>query len=278
MIISLLRLTRLYYSLPLAGGFIVILSYLTAGNLSPAMNEIIPAFFSVLTIISAGYVLNDVCDVHIDRINCPRRTLPSRRLEPKPALIFSIMLFITGLSLAAFCGIAFFLTSAIVTVLLICYDLVSKRIGVFKDLFVAALMTSLYPLAFALLEPVDTPRLSVLYIHPAWLFFSSLGYEMLKDIRDAAGDSRNSPQPVYYSIRKSFAIASRLSIITASLITLLPFILGLCHEVYLVSSLTAVVLATLAAFSRPTVAIRYVYAEVALITAGSLVDLLVFGP
>ena len=140
-------------------------------------------------------------------------------------------------------------------------------------------MISLYPLAFTLTDPIQTARLKVLFIHPVWLFLTSVGYEMLKDIRDFKGDRKiNSPAIADYSPKKSFLYISRIIIVTASLITLLPFVLGYCKEIYLLASIGAIILAILATRKKPTTAIRYIYAQIFLITAGSVVDLLVFGP
>ncbi len=278
MSLALLKLMRLYYSVPIAMGFIVILSYLTGGNLVSIFDKVILSFFSLLSIISASYVFNDVCDIEIDKINCPHRILAAGKLKRKVALGWSIVLFATGMALGGGCGLAFFLLISAVAGLLVCYDLLSKKIGIFKDVLVAILMTSLYPLAFTLTESLQTPRLNVLYIHPVWLFLSCLGYEMLKDIRDIKGDSQITGRDLDHCKDKRFVVMSRLFIVAGSLVTLLPFMLGYCKQIYLVASIAAIILAIASTFQRSAVAIRYVYAEIFLITAGAMADLLVFGP
>jgi 4-hydroxybenzoate polyprenyltransferase len=125
---------------------------------------------------------------------------------------------------------------------------------------------------------MQTPRLNVLYIHPGWLFLSSLGYEMLKDIRDIKGDSQVNGRELYHCKDKRFVIMSRLFIVVGSMVTLLPFMLGYCNQIYLVTSIAAIILAIASTFHKPAVAIRYIYAEIFLITAGSMADLLAFGP
>ena len=278
MILALLKLMRLYYLAPIAMGFIVILSYLTGGNLVSIFGKAAFSFFSLLSIISAGYVFNDVCDIEIDKINCPHRILAAGKLKRKVALGWSIVLFATGMALGGGCGLAFFLLISAVAGLVVCYDLLSKKIGIFKDVLVAILMTSLYPLAFTLAESVQTPRLYVLYIHPAWLFLSCLGYEMLKDVRDIKGDSQVTGRDLDHCKDKRFVIMSRVFIVAGSLVTLLPFMLGYCKQIYLVASIAAIILAIASTLQRSAVAIRYVYAEIFIITAGAMADLLVFGP
>ncbi len=269
---------RLYYSLPFAAGFAIIVFYLTGGNVHSILGKMFLSCFALLGVISAGYVLNDVCDVNIDRINCPNRPLAAGKLWTKTALIWSIVLLAAGVSAGAFCGFSFFISIVAVASLLVFYDVYSKKIGIFKDVLAAVLMTSLYPLAFMLTEPVQTPRLNVFLIHPVWLFLSSMGYEMLKDIRDIKGDMKINGHRSNYGRDKRFLIMPRILILAGSAVIPLPFILGYCGQIYLIASIGAVILAVCAAFNKPAFAIRYVYAEVFLVTAGSLADLLVFGP
>ena len=101
---------------------------------------------------------------------------------------------------------------------------------------------------------------------------------MLKDLRDMKGDSQVYGRDFNYCKDKRFVIIARVLIVVGSLITLLPFVLGYCKYIYLVASIVAIALAIASIFNKPTVAIRYVYTEIFIITAGSMVDMLVFGP
>lgn len=278
MIFPSFKLMRLYYAIPLAGGLIVIVSYVVGGEICSIRNKLILSFFSIFSVISGGYVLNDVCDIDVDKINCPNRVLPKGEINSKTAVTLSIILFGIGFILGALCNLRFLLLIICITATLIFYDIYSKRIGIFKDVIVAALITSLYPLAFALTEPVPTPRLKSLFIFPAWLFLSSMGYEMLKDIRDVKGDRKINYERLNYCKDKRFLLISRAFVIAGSLITLLPFFLGYCKHVYLAASIGAIILAIFSTFKIPAIAIRYIYIEIFLITAGSMTDLLVFGP
>ncbi len=277
MILSVLKLMRLYYGLPFAAGFIVILSYLTGGNIYPILTKAVFTFLSLVSVISAGYILNDVCDIEVDKINSPGRILAAGTLQKKTALIWSIVLFAIGLMLGGCCSLPFFLAITDIAVLLIFYDIFSKRIGIFKDIIIAVLMTSLYPLALTVTEPVQTPRLNVLLIHPAWLFLSVLGYEMLKDINDVKGDRQVNGKGFNYCEDKRFLVMARVFIIAGSLITLLPYIFGYCKSIYLAASIAAILLAIISTFNKPVVAVRYIYVAVFLVTAGAMADLLVFG-
>jgi 4-hydroxybenzoate polyprenyltransferase len=277
MILSLIGLSRPWYSLPLSAGLLVIASYLTAGN----FNHIhwLTGFLSLYCIISGGYILNDVCDIAVDKINRPGCILSARKISPAASLIAAILTFITGMILAWPVGLPFFLVLAAIAAGLIIYDLFSKSMGFFKNILVAILVTALYPLAFALTEPVITARFKVLFIHPVWLFMTAWGYEMLKDILDTKGDSLIADKHIEKKrTHPAFIRFARILICSASLLTLLPWILGYCKWIYLASSLLAIALAAIAAAKSAKKAIPYIYAEVFLITAGSLTDLLIYGP
>lgn len=279
MIWALVRLSRPYYSLPLSGGMIVITAYLTGGRLNTIGLSLLYAFVSLYCTLSAGYILNDVCDIAVDKINRPGSILAADRISVRQALIGSIFLFAAGLILASLCGRRFLIVLAAIAAGIVIYDLFSKRMGLFKNVLVAILATSLYPLSFALADPVITARVKVLLIHPVWLFLTTLGYEMFKDIEDTKGDSLMVDKRIaVHRNNPVFLMSARVLIVTASLLTLLPYILGYCKLVYLVSSLAAIGLAGISARQSARNAIRFIYAEVFLITAGSLADLLIFGP
>ncbi len=279
MIVSLIRLTRPYYTLPLAGGLPVIAAYVAGGRPNAAEGPLLLATAALWSVLSGAYVLNDYCDIRFDAVNSPQRPLPGREIAPGIALAASGALFGMGLLLAAFCGLPFFLLLATLAAGLAAYDVYSKRLGLLKPLVVALLTTSLYPLAFAVEQPVDTPRLYVLAIHPVWLLLTTLGYEMLKDIRDVPGDrAMGNRRETERRAGPGFLLAARAILLAASLLTLLPYALGYCKEVYLLSAIAAIGLIVLAIGQRPVRAIPYVYASVVVIVAGSLADLWVYGP
>jgi geranylgeranylglycerol-phosphate geranylgeranyltransferase len=279
MISALIKLTRPHYSLPLSGGLIVITSYLVGGNFTAIGFVVVYGFLALYSTLSAGYILNDICDLEVDKINCPDRILPSGGIARKTALISSILLFIVGIYFAFFCGWRFLAVLTMIALGLVAYDLFSKRMGLFKNVLVAVLVTSLYPLSFALADPIVTPRVKVLFIHPIWLFLTTLGYEMLKDILDTKGDCVVADaQLMAFRNNPIFLPSARVILFVASLLTLLPYLLGYCKYVYLVSSFTAILLAVLSWRHPPEKAIQFIYAEVFIITVGSFVDLLVYGP
>jgi geranylgeranylglycerol-phosphate geranylgeranyltransferase len=276
MMVGMLRLMRLYYALPLSGGFVVILLYLRGGSLAGMQMDVTWSVISLACLISGGHVFNDIFDTAVDRINCPWRPLPSGQVTAKAAVILAAALFATSIACACMCRMRFAVVVTIVSGVLTAYDVFGKRMGVMKNVVVACVAVSLYPLAFALADPVWTTRLPVLFIHPVWLLLSSLGYEMLKDIRDRKGDALGGGHQAYAASAR-FERAAKVAIVAGAAVSLVPFVAGYCGYVYLAAAMGAVGLAIWAVRSAPTMAIRCVYAEVALVTAGSLVDIIVYG-
>ena len=102
---------------------------------------------------------------------------------------------------------------------------------------------------------------------------------MLKDIRDIEGDkTANGKSIAEYSSKRGFFVLAKIIAVIASLISIIPFVLGFCRHIYLGASVIAIVLAVLSTRKQPSIAIRYIYVEVFLITVGSAVDLMVYGP
>jgi len=83
----------------------VILSVFFGALYQSSISNIYPIIFAALSaalIAAAGYVINDFFDIPIDIINRPNRILPSGKISPKVAYLFSIMLFIFGITASYF--------------------------------------------------------------------------------------------------------------------------------------------------------------------------------
>ena len=59
---------------------------------------------AALTIFAAGNVINDVCDIAVDRINAPMRPLPSGEVSPRVALLWTGLLFGVGAGASVIAG------------------------------------------------------------------------------------------------------------------------------------------------------------------------------
>lgn len=96
-------------------------------------------------IAAGGYVINDVFDLEIDRINRPNRVLPSRQLTPTQASRYSIVLLIIGITAAIGTGrLECIIMAVINSVLLYMYAKSLKTQPVVGNLTVAYAAASVF--------------------------------------------------------------------------------------------------------------------------------------
>ena len=276
--LALIKLLRLYYCAPLTAGYGVIVLYLTQGSLGTLPYAWPLAFVSLFCVMAGAYALNDLWDRASDQINHPQRVLITGEVSLRAAGLSAAVLFVLSLLCAIACGVWFLVIMVLVALSLLIYNRWSKQWGILKAMWVAMMVTSLYPMAWALAGFGAGVRVKTLGIHAVWLFLTAMGYEMLKDIRDIKGDSlAGSSSGAAIRMRSLYRVVLRLALIGGGVIGLMPFVLGYCQWIYGVVAGRAMVLACVASFTRLRTALVCVYIEVVLITVGSLVDAMVFG-
>jgi 4-hydroxybenzoate polyprenyltransferase len=228
-------------------------------------------------VIAAGYAVNDACDLAADRVNAPWRPVPAGRVSSRAAAVWGAALAAAGLALGALGPWPFAATLAAVAAGLLGYDLFSKRVGPVKPILVAALMTSIYPLAFAAAGGIHGSRAGSLAAFPVWMFLTAFGYEVLKDLRDAPGDRSvvPAPAPVHRRPHLWRGIASA-AIVAGAAVLVAPAFLG-CHGVYMVVASLAILSALGSVFLSTRLAIAMVYGECFLVGVAATADVLAFG-
>jgi len=184
-----MQLLRLQYSLPFVWPFALTVWYASGENLSGRYGPLIWACCSLVSVLCGTYCLNDVLDVRFDAINAPGRPICSGRISRKAGALAAGVFFLLTPVLALPASGRFLIAICTLGGLLIGYDFLSKRLGRFKPFIASALVTSLYPLAFALTGGIAGPRSGSLYCFAAWMFLTVCGFELFKDIRDRRGDS-----------------------------------------------------------------------------------------
>ncbi len=276
--LPLIRLLRLHYCLPLTAGYGVIVLYLTQGQHQSLRGTWPLAFVSLFCVMAGGYALNDLWDQASDKINHPQRVLITGQVSPFIAGFSAVVLFALSLFCAGACGLRFLAIMGPVALSLLIYNRWSKQWGILKAMWVAMMVTSLYPLAWALAGSGIGVRVKTLGIHAVWLFLTAMAYEMLKDIRDVKGDAvAGSQAGAIVRTRPWYRLVLRSVLMGGAVMVLVPFVLGYCKWVYGVVAACAAVLACAASFAPLKIALACVYIEVVLITLGSLADALVFG-
>ncbi len=184
---------------------------------------------SCFLITGGGNAINDVVDEYIDRINKPRRPLPSGRLSRAGAILISLSFCIIGVILS---GVAFahllFLTIPAV-LLLYLYSFFLKREGLKGNLAVAILggLPFIYG-GFAVGNILPT------VIPFVFAFFFHLSRELVKDIEDMKGDRGYVRTfPLVYGTKKTMIFINSILILLI-VFTFFPYIKGIYKLPYLI--------------------------------------------
>jgi len=159
---------------------------------------------------AASNALNQIYDLDIDRINKPRRPLPSNRISRRDAWVFTILCYGIALVLAWFVAPdsrhECFWIVVVATVITILYSVPpfrTKRLGIWANVTIAIPRGVL--LKVAGWSSVKTiVGLEPWYIGAIFGLFL-LGASTTKDFADMAGDARGGCRtlPIIYGVRKA---------------------------------------------------------------------------
>lgn len=205
-------------------------SVLVSGPIMP-MRETIIGMIVVFLISGAGMVVNDIFDVHIDKVNRPNRPLPSGRISIRAAYIYSSLLFLIGNALAyAYLSRNAFYISALATILLIAYNSKLKRVMLLGHITVSALVA----ITFIFGSIIQNNTYQIVLPFAALAFLANAGREIFKTIEDALGDKQHDVNTiaVRYGVFKTKVIGS-LFVIAAVVLSIVPYVTGTADYVYL---------------------------------------------
>jgi geranylgeranylglycerol-phosphate geranylgeranyltransferase len=165
----------------LAAALCVVAGHRVAGGTHTDAALVAAGFAALAT--GAGNVINDYFDVDIDRVNKPRRPLPSNRMTPRGALWLYAVL--SAALLAAFAALptAVALLAWAWHLSLFAYAAKLKRVFVVGNVLVAAITSSAF-VAGAMLA--GHPSASVVPVLIG--FFFVWGRELVKGAEDVEGD------------------------------------------------------------------------------------------
>jgi len=185
--------------------------------------EVLGAAISAALILAGGNALNDYFDFEIDKLNKPKRPIPSGRITRPDAFILAMTFFLIGLGLAKsinrFClGIAI-----INTIVLIVYGRWGKKMLVVSNLVVAYLVGSVFIYgAAAVFNPAihySPVGLKLMLVMTACAFLITLAREIVKDIEDMHGDRKaySDTLPLRFGANNAKFIALSVALVTTVL-------------------------------------------------------------
>lgn len=195
----------------------VILSVFFGAYYQSSFSNLLPIIFAALSaflIAAAGYVINDFFDIPIDIINRPDRILPSGKITPKTAYIFSVMLFIFGIIASYLTQNFYCVIIAIVnSILLFSYAKTFKMSFLTGNILVAYTTASTFLFGGLCNDNVKNSMIIVIFA-----FLYTFIREIVKDGEDIEGDIKLGAKTLAVKIgRKNIAA---VSIFPASLIIL----------------------------------------------------------
>lgn len=208
---------------------------------------------------AAGYVINDIRDLEIDKINRPRKHILQRKIRVKTARLFYYALNITaGLIISAVCiynEIYFLILVHLISMFLLWLystDLKCKPfIGNITISFLSAFIPILGLIYFYV--SLKDPQLSSLppfmwYFFISYFLFSFLiswVREIYKDMEDRAGDKKNKCLTLALKWNRRKVMFLGISITTASLLVLIPLIIKLLNSSFFALGISLVLIAVL---------------------------------
>ncbi|HEX6790879.1 MAG TPA: geranylgeranylglycerol-phosphate geranylgeranyltransferase [Candidatus Krumholzibacteria bacterium] len=200
----------------LASALAVVAGAFIAGD--PRAGGVVTAALLAALVTGAGNILNDCFDIDIDRINKPRRPLPSGRITRRAALGWY-----AAISILATAGAAFLVPRATGTLImgwevaLALYAAVCKRWLVAGNVLVATISSSAF-FAGALLA--GNPRAALVPAAIAFAFVCCR--EIVKGAEDVEGDRSGGVRTlaVVLGERAAGTIAAVLMLVLAALIPL----------------------------------------------------------
>jgi len=204
----------------------------SAVNFTWTSNEFVRAalaFAAAVLITGAGNAINDYFDRDIDKVNRPKRPIPSGRVKPSTALAISQAMFALGILLVIPINWKCVIVAALNTLILISYTARLKQIGIAGNIAIGYLVGSAF-----IFGGLVIGELRVASILAAMAALATVGRELIKDIEDMEGDRANKivTIPLRYGTGKAAALATAF-IAAAIVLAPLPRILNIFGSVYL---------------------------------------------
>ncbi len=212
--INLLLLTFTQFSL----WYKLSLPFITEKSIIQIIVEFSVLCCGTLLITAAGYLINDIYDEEIDKINKPDKLYIGKFISKKNALNIYISLNITALLLAVYLfnlGIIIIYLSAIL--LLYLYSAYLKKTAFWGNFSVALLSAAVVAELILYYQSYLTEKQLVFYVsYCSFAFLTTLLRELVKDLQDKDGDEAHGGRtlaiilPMFYIKAILFSINALL--------------------------------------------------------------------
>ena len=214
----------------MVGVAIIVGAVITGGlDLLADLSVLLYSFLTGFTLTGASMAINDYYDRTIDAINEPKRPIPSGRISPQGAVIFTVFLSLVGLASSfmisySALGVAFF-----AWVVMMLYSMWGKRTGFLGNLMVSSCIA--LPFIYGGLL---SGRIMASFSFSLLAFLANTGREITKGIVDIQGDKSAGIRTiaVVHGASRAADIAT-LFFIVAVASSVIPVYLGLVSLWYI---------------------------------------------
>jgi len=209
------------------------------------------AAIAAFLICGGGNAINDYFDFEIDKINMPKRPIPSGGISRKSALHLFWIVSVAGLALSYFAGAAFLSIALFNFIVSSLYAWKLKKTAI-KGIFVAYLGSSAF-IAAPFISGFPTSLFgSALLLLILISFFGTLSRQLLMDIRDMQGDKKAGAKtiPLIFGKKATKIIASAILLLAASLL-IVPYLQKMVSVYYLALAVPAILLSLYAIIQEP---------------------------
>ncbi|MFH1420684.1 MAG: UbiA family prenyltransferase [Candidatus Aenigmatarchaeota archaeon] len=216
-------------------------------------NLILYTMVSAFVICAAGMIVNDYFDMYVDKINKPKRPLPSGRIDPKTAIFYAVVLFAIGIVLAYLVNAYVFAIAIINAVVAIMYAWRVKRFKFIGNFLVSWLVGSLFIYAGFVIGNVGPMIILALLA-----ILTNTGREIYKDAEDLVGDKSQGVKT--FATRFGSRAAMRIGnvfTLAAVLLSYVPYHLGMFSFAYVPVVLVADIIFIIAMLSRSKRAAKF---------------------
>lgn len=148
-------------------------------------SEALTAAIAAGLVLAFGNIINDICDVDVDRLAKPHRPIPSGRVTTSQAVAISAICAVGASLLGLHLGRGHFLVVAVMLLLSLVYSMKLKRTPLLGNLLVAA--QSGFVVAFGA-SVYSITNVSV-WAAALMVFLAILVFEVVKDLEDEEGDA-----------------------------------------------------------------------------------------
>jgi geranylgeranylglycerol-phosphate geranylgeranyltransferase len=184
-------------------------------------------------VTAGGNIINDYYDADLDKINHPKRPIPSGLIKRATAKNMAIYVFIAAVAVSLFTNYLAIIITVIAILLLYSYEYRLKNAGISGNVVISLLVMALFIFAGVLFN-----KIYIITFFAFMAFFSNLGREIIKDVEDIKGDINRKTLPKSIGIRNSNIIAAGLLVVAIS-ISPIPYTLGLMKIYYLIAVIIA---------------------------------------